>query len=61
MSPATANWSKTKIAKLISGAVIFGVLMAERPDAPLLWERALIAACAGAVLALTLLQIRPKH
>ena len=50
--------SSRQILKLVLGIVVFGVLMGVRPEFEQMWLRALVAACAGGVLAWALLQAR---
>lgn len=42
------------IARLVLGVVLFGILMGIRPEFPSVWARALVAGCAGGVLALAI-------
>ena len=47
-----------QIARFICGLILFGVLMGMRGEFESFWMRALVAGCAGAVLAILVLPVR---
>jgi uncharacterized membrane protein YeaQ/YmgE (transglycosylase-associated protein family) len=47
-----------QIARFIIGIIVFGVLMGMRGEFQSFWVRALVAGCAGAVLAIFVLPLR---
>jgi hypothetical protein len=53
--------SGRQVAILVSGVLIFGLLMALRADMHSVWLRILCAGCAGAVLGLSLVYLKKRN
>jgi len=56
--PEAPKVPPAQIARFICGIILFGVLMGARGEFESFWIRALVAACAGAVLAILVLPLR---
>ena len=56
--PEAPKLTAAEIAQFVFGIILFGVLMGIRGEFDSVWVRILIAACAGAVLAIFVLPLR---
>jgi hypothetical protein len=56
--PETPKRTGPEMGRVIFGILVFGVLMGIRGEFASLWIRMLVAACAGAVLAICVLPLR---
>jgi TctA family transporter len=61
MNVGTGKPSVAQMVKLVIGIIMFALLMSERSNFEQRWIRALVAGCAGGILAWAVLQCRKSR